>query len=164
MKMITLEKLRDSLRDWKHVVTVEPEIAERARGAIERMVAITLVPPAIAATTLIVSPPSSFGFEAVALARVRPVDVDVHERAQLVALVEEQVAHRESAQRGADRRRLQLELFLPARLIGQQAGQEDGYCHSATSTDRIGGSCDAASIHSSPSFGETKTEPLWVPR
>ena len=41
MKMITLEKLRDSLRDWKHVVTVEPEIADRARGAIERMVAIS---------------------------------------------------------------------------------------------------------------------------
>ena len=41
MKMITLEKLRDSLRDWKHVVTVEPEIAERACGAIERMVSIT---------------------------------------------------------------------------------------------------------------------------
>ena len=40
MKMITLEKLRDSLRDWKYVVTVEPEIADRARGAIERMVAI----------------------------------------------------------------------------------------------------------------------------
>ena len=41
MKMITLEKLRDSLRDGKYVVTVEPEIADRARGAIERMVAIT---------------------------------------------------------------------------------------------------------------------------
>jgi len=40
MKMITLEKLRDSLRDWRYVVTVEPEIAERARLAIERMVAI----------------------------------------------------------------------------------------------------------------------------
>ncbi|MDQ3086715.1 MAG: quinolinate synthase NadA, partial [Actinomycetota bacterium] len=40
MKMITLEKLRDSLRDWKHVVTVPPEVAERARGAIDRMVAI----------------------------------------------------------------------------------------------------------------------------
>ena len=40
MKMITLEKLRDSLRDWKHVVAVEPEIAARARGAIERMVAL----------------------------------------------------------------------------------------------------------------------------
>jgi quinolinate synthase len=40
MKMITLEKLRDSLRDWKHEVVVEPEIAARARGAIERMVAI----------------------------------------------------------------------------------------------------------------------------
>src|SRR5438046_1154068 len=40
MKMITLEKLRDSLRDWKHVVTVEPATAERARGAIDRMVAL----------------------------------------------------------------------------------------------------------------------------
>jgi quinolinate synthase len=40
MKMITLEKLRDSLRDWKHVVTVDPAIAPRARGAIERMLAI----------------------------------------------------------------------------------------------------------------------------
>ena len=41
MKMITLEKLRDSLRDWRHVVTVPEEVAVRARGAIERMVAIT---------------------------------------------------------------------------------------------------------------------------
>ncbi len=41
MKMITLEKLRDSLRDGKHVVTVEPEVAARARRAIERMVAIS---------------------------------------------------------------------------------------------------------------------------
>ncbi len=41
MKMITLEKLRDSLRDWKHVVTVPDDVAARARGAIDRMVAIT---------------------------------------------------------------------------------------------------------------------------
>ncbi len=40
MKMITLEKVRDSLRDWKFEVTVEPEIAARARGAIDRMVAL----------------------------------------------------------------------------------------------------------------------------
>jgi quinolinate synthase len=40
MKMITLEKLRDSLRDWKYEVTVEPEIAARARSSIERMVAL----------------------------------------------------------------------------------------------------------------------------
>jgi quinolinate synthase len=40
MKMITLEKLRDSLRDWKYEVTVELEIAERARGAIDRMIAL----------------------------------------------------------------------------------------------------------------------------
>jgi quinolinate synthase len=40
MKMITLEKLRDSLRDWKYEVTVDPDVADRARLAIERMVAI----------------------------------------------------------------------------------------------------------------------------
>jgi quinolinate synthase len=40
MKMITLEKLRDSLRDWKFDLTVEPQIAARARAAIERMVAL----------------------------------------------------------------------------------------------------------------------------
>jgi quinolinate synthase len=41
MKMTTLEKVRDSLRDGKHRVTVEPEVAARARLAIERMVAIS---------------------------------------------------------------------------------------------------------------------------
>jgi quinolinate synthase len=40
MKMITLEKVRDSLRELKHVVAVDPELAARARGAIDRMVAI----------------------------------------------------------------------------------------------------------------------------
>jgi quinolinate synthase len=40
MKMITLEKVRDSLRDWKYEVDVELEIARRARGAIDRMVAL----------------------------------------------------------------------------------------------------------------------------
>ena len=40
MKMITLEKLRDSLRDLKHEVTVPPMIAARARRAIDRMLAI----------------------------------------------------------------------------------------------------------------------------
>jgi quinolinate synthase len=40
MKMITLEKLRDSLREMKFEVRVEPEIAERARVPIDRMVAL----------------------------------------------------------------------------------------------------------------------------
>jgi quinolinate synthase len=40
MKMITLPKLRDSLREMKFEVSVPPEIAERARIPIERMVAI----------------------------------------------------------------------------------------------------------------------------
>jgi quinolinate synthase len=40
MKMITLEKVRDSLRDWKYEVDVEPKIARRAKGAIDRMVAL----------------------------------------------------------------------------------------------------------------------------
>jgi quinolinate synthase len=41
MKMITLPKLRDALRDLGPRVRVEPELAERARVPIERMVAIT---------------------------------------------------------------------------------------------------------------------------
>ena len=41
MKMITLEKLRDSLREWRYVVTVPEDVAARARGAIDRIVAIT---------------------------------------------------------------------------------------------------------------------------
>ena len=40
MKMITLPKLRDALRALEPVVRVPPEIAERARLPIERMVAI----------------------------------------------------------------------------------------------------------------------------
>jgi quinolinate synthase len=40
MKMITLPKLRDSLREMRFEVKVAPEVAERARVPIERMVAI----------------------------------------------------------------------------------------------------------------------------
>jgi quinolinate synthase len=40
MKMITLTKLRDALRDLKHEVKVPEDIAQRARIPIERMVAI----------------------------------------------------------------------------------------------------------------------------
>lgn len=41
MKMITLEKLRDTLRDGSGEVKVPAELAERARLPIERMVSIT---------------------------------------------------------------------------------------------------------------------------
>jgi quinolinate synthase len=40
MKMITLTKLRDALRDLKHEVKVPEDIAQRARIPIERMVSI----------------------------------------------------------------------------------------------------------------------------
>jgi quinolinate synthase len=40
MKMITLPKLRDSLREMKFEVTVDAETARRARVPIDRMVAI----------------------------------------------------------------------------------------------------------------------------
>jgi quinolinate synthase len=40
MKMITLPKLRDALRDGKHRVQVDADIAARARTPIERMLAI----------------------------------------------------------------------------------------------------------------------------
>jgi len=40
MKMITLPKLRDSLREMKFEVGVPADVAARARIPIERMVAI----------------------------------------------------------------------------------------------------------------------------
>jgi quinolinate synthase len=40
MKMITLEGIRDSLRDMKHEVQVADDIAEGARLAVERMLAV----------------------------------------------------------------------------------------------------------------------------
>jgi quinolinate synthase len=40
MKMITLEKVRDSLRDWKYEIEVDAEVAAKARGAIDRMVSL----------------------------------------------------------------------------------------------------------------------------
>ena len=40
MKMITLPKLRDALREGRFEVKVPAEVAERARLPIERMVAI----------------------------------------------------------------------------------------------------------------------------
>ena len=41
MKMITLEKVYDTLINEKHVVTVPKEIADKARLAINRMLAIS---------------------------------------------------------------------------------------------------------------------------
>ncbi len=40
MKRITMENIRDALRDMKHEVTVPPAIAARARVAVERMLAV----------------------------------------------------------------------------------------------------------------------------
>ena len=41
MKMITLEKLRDSLRLGIHEIDVPAEVAARAKVALERMIAIS---------------------------------------------------------------------------------------------------------------------------
>jgi quinolinate synthase len=41
MKQITLEGLRDALRDDKYVVEVDPEVRERALVPIERMISVT---------------------------------------------------------------------------------------------------------------------------
>jgi quinolinate synthase len=40
MKRITLANIRDSLRDLVHEVEVEPEVAARARVAVERMLEV----------------------------------------------------------------------------------------------------------------------------
>jgi quinolinate synthase len=42
MKQITLPKLRDTLRDLSPTVEVDPEVAARARRAIDRMLAVTV--------------------------------------------------------------------------------------------------------------------------
>ena len=99
----------------------------------------------------------------VAGADVLALDVNVHERPELPAIVEEQVPNRQGLERPANGRRLDLELLLTTRLVGEQARHANGY-HSATSTESTAGRCRAASIHSSPSLGETKTEPLFVPK
>jgi len=40
MKRITLPKIRRTLETMTHEVTVDPEIAERARHTVERMMAM----------------------------------------------------------------------------------------------------------------------------
>ena len=40
MKRITLENIRNALRDMKNEVTIDPAIAERARLSVERMLAV----------------------------------------------------------------------------------------------------------------------------
>lgn len=40
MKRITLEGIRDALRDMKHEVVIDPKIAARARVSVERMLAV----------------------------------------------------------------------------------------------------------------------------
>jgi quinolinate synthase len=40
MKRITLEGIRNALETMTHEVTVDPDIAERARRAIDRMLAV----------------------------------------------------------------------------------------------------------------------------
>ena len=40
MKVTTLDKVRDSLLRMEHRITVDPDTADKARLAIERMVAI----------------------------------------------------------------------------------------------------------------------------
>ena len=103
------------------------------------------------------------GLDPVAGTDVLSVDVDVHERPQLAALVEEQVPHRQGLERAANIGRLDVELLPTARLIREQARYSNGY-HSVASTESTAGRWRAASIHWSPSSVETKTEPLFVPK
>jgi quinolinate synthase len=42
MKRITLAGIRDSLRDMQYEVLIDPEVAVRARVAVERMLEVKL--------------------------------------------------------------------------------------------------------------------------
>ena len=92
--------------------------------------------------------------------RVAAVHVDVHERPQRSRLVEHEVTDRQGAQRVAERPCLELETLLPSGLDREQRRQED-YGQSTASTERIGGSWLATSLH--PPSRLAKTEPLCVP-
>ena len=92
-----------------------------------------------------------------------PVHVDVHEASQLAALVEEEVGDRQRPERLSDRRRRDLEATAAAGLGREERRQED-YGQEQTSTEKTGGSWLAASSQVSPASGETKTDPLCVPR
>jgi len=101
--------------------------------------------------------------EAGAATDVVAVDEDVDEPPQLAVLVEAEIPDRQGAQSVAERRRVALELTLPARLAREQRGEPD-YGHSAVSTDRTGGNQRAASCQDSPPSGEASTEPVCVPK
>jgi hypothetical protein len=93
------------------------------------------------------------------VADVHSVDVDVHERPQRAALVEDEVGDRKRTKSVCDGVGLDLEAALAADLGGEHPRQQD-YGQSAASTERMGGSCEAASLQLSPPSAETKTEPL----
>ncbi len=40
MKRITMERIRDALRDMQHEVHVDPDVAARAKDAVDRMLAV----------------------------------------------------------------------------------------------------------------------------
>ena len=110
-----------------------------------------------------ISPASATGvFKPFELADVLAVHVHVHEPPQLAALVEEEIRHRQLAQRVLHGRGLDLELALPARLRREQRRQSD-YDHAA-STDKTGGSWRAISVQLSPPSVDANTEPLCVPK
>jgi hypothetical protein len=101
--------------------------------------------------------------ESSGVAHVHAVDVDVHELAQRSALVEDEIGDGKTLERGGDRVRLDLEAALPADLRGEHPRQENDR-QSAASTERMGGSCEAASNQLAPPSSVTKTDPLCVPK
>jgi quinolinate synthase len=40
MKKITLKNIRQALENMRHEVTISPDVADRARLAVERMIAV----------------------------------------------------------------------------------------------------------------------------
>src|SRR5206468_11057725 len=109
------------------------------------------------------SRPREGGLEALTVADVHSVDIDVHEPSQLAALVEDEIRDRKRAQGFCDRPGVKLEAALPAGFGREHPGEED-YGHTAASTERIVGSCEAASLQLCPPSAEAKTDPLCVPR
>ena len=124
-----------------------------------------IYPPATAPTTRHLGLGAHFLVEQPPAADVDAVDEDVDQPSQLPGLIEEEVPHRELAERLAHGRGVELEALLTTRFRGEHRGQQDdGHYAAAASTDRIGGRSRATSVQRPPPRGAAHTEPLCVPK
>ena len=178
-----------SFRYWRDVLNSDPSVIGSAIDLSGVSIAIIgVAPPEFYGETLGPDPPSFWlptsadrqlnGERALLddpdthwlylIGRLQPNVSLAQAQARLTAALHNWLLAREGSTISGERRKRiagnYVELTPAARLGREQPRHENRYCHSPTSTDRIAGRWRVTSTHSSPSLGETKTEPLFVPK